>query len=352
MRRGSHVRCQDRNILYRAVLRLHFVKDRDAKLNVMNDTSIADVLDDGALPLAEDLRAAADRWLAHLGLERGYSQATLQAYERDLRQFLVFLRSELGHAPCLADLARLEVKTFRSFMASRRRNGATSRSLARTMSALRTFFRWLENSSPLKTHAVRQVALPRVPHSVPKPLTVEKARALVEDGADGDWIAARDTAVLLLLYGAGLRISEALGLRRADAPGRERDVLRVTGKGNKERLVPVLPVIQEGILRYIEACPYPLEPDGPLFVGAKGGPLSPRIIQLAIERLRASLGLPDTATPHALRHSFATHLLSAGADLRQIQELLGHASLSTTQVYTEVDRERLLEVYDAAHPRA
>ncbi len=336
----------------RSVPRLDFVKDHDAKLKAMNDASIADVLDDGALPLAEDLRAAAGRWLAHLGQERGYSQATLKAYERDLRQFLGFLRSELGHAPCLADLARLEVKTFRSFMAARRRNGATSRSLARTMSALRTFFRWLENSSPLKTHAVRQVGLPRVPHSVPKPLTVDKARALVEDDDAADWIGARNTAVLLLLYGAGLRISEALGLRRADAPTRERDVLRVIGKGNKERLVPVLPVIQEGILRYIEACPYPLEPDGALFVGAKGGPLSPRIIQLAIARVRASLGLPDTATPHALRHSFATHLLSAGADLRQIQELLGHASLSTTQVYTEVDRERLLEVYDAAHPRA
>jgi len=318
----------------------------------MSATSIADALDDGALPLAEDLKTAAGRWLAYLGHERGYSHATLQAYERDLRQFLVFVRGELGHAPCLADLARLEVKTFRSFMASRRRAGATSRSLARTMSALRTFFRWLENESPLKTHAVRHVALPRIPHSVPKPLTVEKARALVEDGAGDDWIAVRDTAVLLLLYGSGLRISEALGLTRADAPTRERDVLRVTGKGNKERLVPVLPVIQEGILRYIELCPYPLVPEGPLFLGAKGGPLSPRIIQLAIERLRASLGLPDTATPHALRHSFATHLLSAGADLRQIQELLGHASLSTTQVYTEVDRERLLEVYDAAHPRA
>jgi integrase/recombinase XerC len=333
--------------------RLQLVKDRDAKLRVMNDTSmIADVLDDGALPLAEDLKDAAGQWLAYLGQERGYSPATLEAYERDLRQFLAFLRGELGHAPCLADLAPLEVKTFRSFMAARRRNGATSRSLARTMSALRTFFRWLENSSPLKTHAVRQVALPRVPHSVPKPLTVEKARALVEDGAGGDWIAVRDTAVLLLLYGSGLRISEALGLRRADAPTRGRDTLRVMGKGNKERLVPVLPVIQEGIVGYIEACPYVLEPEGPLFVGAKGGPLSPRIIQLAIERLRGSLGLPDTATPHALRHSFATHLLSAGADLRQIQELLGHASLSTTQVYTEVDRERLLAVYDAAHPRA
>lgn len=318
----------------------------------MSDNSKANVLDEGGLPLGSDLEEAAGRWLLYLRHERGYAEATLDAYERDLRQFLVFVRGDLEHAPCLADLARLEVKTFRSFLAARRRGGATSRTLARTMSALRTFFRWLESTSPVKTHAVRHVSMPRVPHSVPKPLTVEKARGLIEDGAGDDWIGARDTAVLLLLYGAGLRISEALGLKRSDAPGEGRDVLRITGKGNKERLVPVLPVIQQGIARYIAMCPYPLPPESPLFLGAKGGPLSPRIIQLAIERLRGALGLPDTATPHALRHSFATHLLSAGADLRQIQELLGHASLSTTQVYTEVDRERLLEVYDAAHPRA
>jgi integrase/recombinase XerC len=220
------------------------------------------------------------------------------------------------------------------------------------MSALRTFFRWLEANRLFESPAVRHVAMPRVPHSVPKPLTIDRARALVDEGARGDWVAARDTAVLLLLYGSGLRISEALGLKRSEAPVSGRDVLRVTGKGRKERLVPVLPVTQAAVERYIAACPYPLHPDGPLFLGEKGGPLSPRIIQLAIERLRSALGLPDTATPHALRHSFATHLLSAGADLRQIQELLGHASLSTTQVYTEVDRERLLEVYDAAHPRA
>jgi integrase/recombinase XerC len=189
---------------------------------------------------------------------------------------------------------------------------------------------------------------------VPKPLTVEKAAELVEGGkaAELDWIAARDAAVLLLLYGAGLRISEALGLKLKDAPSETRDVLRITGKGRKERLVPILPVARDAIQRYVALCPYPLRPDDPLFVGARGGELSPRIIQLAVERLRGELALPGTATPHALRHSFATHLLSAGADLRQIQELLGHASLSTTQVYTEVDRARLLAVYDAAHPRA
>jgi integrase/recombinase XerC len=184
-------------------------------------------------------------------------------------------------------------------------------------------------------------------------LTVDKAASVVADSMEAklDWIAARDLAVLLLLYGSGLRVSEALGLVRKDAPTPERDVLRIEGKGGKERLVPVLPITQEAIARYIALCPYPLKADGPLFLGAKGGALSPRIIQLLMEDLRDSLGLPETATPHALRHSFATHLLRAGADLRQIQELLGHASLSTTQIYTEVDRERLLQVYDAAHPR-
>jgi integrase/recombinase XerC len=239
-------------------------------------------------------------------------------------------------------------------MARRRKDGAVSRSLARTMSALRSFFRWLEESERLTNRALGAVALPKIPHGLPKPLTVEKASHVVEGGmeAELDWVAARNVAVLLLLYGAGLRISEALGLRTKDAPTADRDTLRIVGKGGKERLVPVLPLVIEGVARYRALVPYPLEPDGPLFLGAKGGPLSPRIIQLAIASMRDRLGLPATATPHALRHSFATHLLSAGADLRQIQELLGHASLSTTQVYTEVDRARLLEVYDAAHPRA
>ena len=198
------------------------------------------------------------------------------------------------------------------------------------------------------------LALPKVGHGVPKPLTIDKARSVVDGGmaADLDWVAARDVAVLLLLYGCGLRISEALGIKTKDAPTTDRDVMRISGKGGKQRAVPVLPVTISAIARYRSLVPYDLEPDGPLFLGAKGGPLSPRLIQLAMERMREELSLPDTATPHALRHSFATHLLSAGADLRQIQELLGHASLSTTQVYTEVDRKRLLEVYDAAHPRA
>lgn len=316
--------------------------------------SISDVLKaDGGLDLSGDLASSIEQWLDHLMHEKDASPATIAAYTRDLRDFLAWLKARLGAAPCLGDLAQLDAKAIRAFMVSRRRAGLESRSLARTMSALRTFFRWLEATSTLAARAIFAVRMPKVPHGVPKPLTREKAAAVVagEGAADLDWISARDVAVLLLLYGSGLRISEALSLTPASAPTGLNDVIRIKGKGGKERLVPVLPVTEQAIRRYVGLCPYPLANDEALFRGAKGGPLSPRLIQLAIARLRDVLGLPQTATPHALRHSFATHLLAAGADLRQIQELLGHASLSTTQIYTEVDRERLLEVYEAAHPR-
>jgi len=307
------------------------------------------------LPLGADLERTAGQWLDHLIHERDYTPKTREAYGRDLEQFTTFLRGRLGHAPCLGDMQALTVKDFRAFLTSRRKAGINSRSLARTLSALRSFFRWLEQRDLAKNRAVLQVARPKVPHSLPKPLTIAKAAELVAPETHdekSDWIAARDTAVLLLLYGAGLRISEALSLQVKDAPTPERDVARIVGKGGKERLAPILPVTIEAIARYQALCPYPLNDETPLFLGARGGPLSPRIIQLAVARLRDTLGLPENATPHALRHSFATHLLSAGADLRQIQELLGHASLSTTQIYTEVDRDRLLAVYDQAHPRA
>ena len=310
---------------------------------------------DGELPLSGDLVEAVLAWLATLEQIRGYSSHTLAAYERDVRQFLGFLRGHLGHPPTLADLGCLPPKTFRAFLSARRRQGAESRSIARGLSTLRMFFRWLEEQGILKNRTVLAIATPKIPHSIPKPLTPAKALRVVDEGGDGataDWIGARDAAVLSLLYGSGLRISEALGITPNDAPTALRDTLRITGKGNKERVVPVLPVSVAAIARYRELCPYILIPDEPMFLGSKGGPLSPRIIQLLMERMRGALGLPDTATPHALRHSFATHLLGAGADLRQIQELLGHASLSTTQVYTEVDRARLLKVYDAAHPRS
>jgi integrase/recombinase XerC len=309
---------------------------------------------DAELPLAGDLHESIRAWLSHLDSERGQSDATRDAYARDLRQFLAFFKHQLGHPPCLSDLARLDVKTVRAFLAHRRKAGVVSRSLARSLSALRMYFRWLEREETLKNRAVTEVALPKIPHAIPKPLNVEAATDVVRPNGndEDDWIAVRDRAVLILLYGCGLRISEALALSPRTAPIEGRDMMHVIGKGGKERLVPVLPVVSETISRYVSLYPYPLERDGPLFRGARGGPLSPRLIQLAMEKLRADLGLPVTATPHALRHSFATHLLSAGADLRQIQELLGHASLSTTQIYTEVDRERILNVYDKAHPRA
>ncbi|MDX2289962.1 MAG: tyrosine recombinase XerC [Hyphomicrobiaceae bacterium] len=302
----------------------------------------------------DGLQEITEAWLTHLRSERDASEHTIAAYRRDVAQLVSFLASQLGHPPTQSDLERLDARSIRGFMASRRRAGVASRSLSRSISALRSFFRWLEADGRLKNRAVMRVALPKLPHGVPKPLTVEKARAVVAPGleAELDWVAARDTAVLLLLYGCGLRISEALGITLRDAPVRGRDALVIAGKGNKERMVPVLGVVANATERYLSLVPYTIAPDEPMFRGAKGGPLSPRIIQLAMAKSREAMGLPETATPHALRHSFATHLLSAGADLRQIQDLLGHASLSTTQLYTEVDRERLLEVYDAAHPRA
>jgi integrase/recombinase XerC len=225
----------------------------------------------------------------------------------------------------------------------------------RVLAGNRAFARFLERHGKGKVGALAAVRAPKTPKTLPRPLAIAAARRMADaDLAAGDarepWIHARDAAVLGLLYGCGLRISEALGLRRADAGAG--DALTVMGKGRKQRMVPLLPQVTKLIADYVALCPYDLADDGPLFVGAKGGPLSPRLIQLAMARLRGALGLPETATPHALRHSFATHLLARGGDLRSIQELLGHASLSTTQIYTEVDADRLIEAYRSAHPRA
>ncbi|MEO1205120.1 MAG: tyrosine recombinase XerC [Pseudomonadota bacterium] len=307
-----------------------------------------------ALDDCSALSEAVRHWLAWLELERDASEHTLTAYGRDLEKFSLFLKRAFKEEPTLAHLRTVDAMIFRGFLAERRRQGTGSRSMARTLSALRTFFDWLEAREVLVNRSIRQVAMPKVGHGIPKPLTVEKAARLMAtpDDVARDWVQARDQAVLLLLYGCGLRISEALNLSHGDAPLPGRDTLRILGKGKKERVVPVLPITQDAVANYVALCPFPFVSDGPLFFGEKGGALSPRIVQLMIARLREALELPDTATPHALRHSFATHLLSAGADLRQIQDLLGHASLATTQVYTEVDRERLLAVYDAAHPRS
>jgi len=297
------------------------------------------------------------RWLAHLRAERRLSPKTVEAYGRDLRQCLDFLCAHGGARVTLKRFSQLQAQDVRAFMAMRRADDIASRSLMRTLAGLRSFGRFLEREGKGKVGALSAIRAPKVGKTLPKPLPVAAAKRLADaDERAGEtretWILARDAAVMALLYGSGLRISEALGLKRRDVPRPgEGDVLVITGKGNKTRMVPVLQNVLALVADYVALCPHPLPPEGPIFVGARGGPLSPRIIQLAMERLRGALGLPDSATPHALRHSFATHLLSRGGDLRAIQELLGHSSLSTTQVYTGIDTERLLEVYRAAHPR-
>ena len=305
---------------------------------------------------SRDVSAEVASWLAYLGAERRMSAKTVDSYRRDVSQFLRFLAEHLGGAPTLKQLAKLAPPDVRAFMAARRNEGVGSRSLMRCLAGIRSFTRFLERKGKGRVAAVTAVRAPKVPKTLPKPLAVSAAvRITSTDLREGEtreqWIIARDAAVLALLYGSGLRLSEALSLKRSDArPNTE--ALVVTGKGRKKRMIPVLPQVLKAIDEYLELCPFHLKPEGPLFVGARGGTLSPRIVQLAMARLRGKLGLADSATPHALRHSFATHLLARGGDLRAIQELLGHASLSTTQIYTAVDTDRLLEVYVSAHPRA
>jgi integrase/recombinase XerC len=307
---------------------------------------------------SRDVAAEMVRWLAHLSSERGMSTKTVEAYERDLRQVLRFLTGHLGGRAMLSELATLTPQDVRAFMAARRAAGIGGRSLMRALAGVRSFARFLERNGKGKVGALAAVRPPKLSKTLPKPLPITAAKRVTDAAARAGedrapWILARDAAVLSLLYGCGLRISEALGLKRGEVPEPgQGDAITVTGKGNKQRMVPLLPQVSQSIADYIALCPYDLPAEGPLFVGARGGPLSPRILQLAMERLRGGLGLPDSATPHALRHSFATHLLGRGGDLRAIQELLGHASLSTTQIYTAVDTERLLEVYRNTHPRA
>lgn len=306
----------------------------------------------------DDLNAEIRRWLGHLRAERRLSPKTLEAYARDLRQCLEFLTEHWGERISLKRFATLEAGDVRAFMASRRADAIGGRSLMRALAGLRSFARFLEREGKGKLGALSAIRAPKVGKTLPKPLQIASAKRLADpDERAGEeretWVLVRDAAVLALLYGSGLRISEALGLKRRDVPQPGKgDTLIVTGKGNKTRMVPVLQNVLELIADYAAQCPHRLAPEGPMFVGARGGPLSPRIIQLTMERLRGALGLPDSATPHALRHSFATHLLTRGGELRAIQELLGHASLSTTQIYTGIDSERLLDVYATAHPRA
>lgn len=306
---------------------------------------------------APDLAGEAVAWLAYLAATKRSSAHTLDAYARDLRQFLAFLAQDQGAPSDLAGFCGVRPNQIRAFMAERRANGVDSRSLLRGLSGLRSFARHLERNGHPQTPALALVRTPKIARSLPKPLAAADACDVTDPRTRAGelrppWVLARDAAVLGLLYGAGLRISEALAMTREAAPVGALDQVTVIGKGRKIRSVPVIAPVRRAIEDYLAQCPFVPDPKGPLFLGQKGGPLSPRIIQLAMERMRGALGLPDTATPHALRHSFATHLLARGGDLRSIQELLGHASLSTTQIYTAVDSTRLLEAWRAAHPRA
>jgi integrase/recombinase XerC len=300
--------------------------------------------------LAPDAAAVAKAWLQSLAKEKRVSPKTVEAYGRDLLQFAAFLAEHLGAAATVSDLAELPLPDFRSFMAKRRSDGNEVRSLARKMSSLRSFFKFAEVRGHFHNRAYGAVRSPKLPHAIPRPLSIDMAEKVTADedlASDVPWIAARDKAILTLLYACGLRISEALALTESQL---RHSPMTIIGKGGKGRLVPLLPEVKTLIEAYVDLCPFPLKPSEPLFRGAKGGVLSPRIVQLSMQRLRSALNLPDTATPHAMRHSFASHLLGNGANLRVIQDLLGHASLSSTQIYTEVNRAHLLEQYRKAFP--
>jgi integrase/recombinase XerC len=319
--------------------------------------SPSDSVELAALPAAPDLATAVTAWLRRLAAERRMSPHTTEAYARDARQFLAFLAERYGAPASISDFADCPPSTLRAFLARRRAQGVEGRSLQRALSSLRSLARHIAREGGATASALGAVRPPKAPRRLPRPLMPADAKAVAttaprEGEAREQWVLARDAAVLALCYGAGLRISEALSIRRADAPVGAVETVTVVGKGKKMRSAPVIAPVRAAVEDYLALCPFKLKPDGPLFVGAKGGPLSPRIVQLAMERMRGALGLPDSATPHALRHSFATHLLARGGDLRTIQELLGHASLSTTQVYTNVDGARLLAAYRSAHPRA
>ncbi|KII12119.1 tyrosine recombinase XerC [Phaeobacter sp. S60] len=298
-------------------------------------------------------RDALEQWLAGLAALQGAAENTVTAYRGDVVEFLAFMTQHFGGPQGLGALAEISTGDMRAWMAATRATGTGARSLARKLSAVKSFYTWLAERQGFEPTAVLSARSPKFQKKLPRPLAEDAARAVIETvefQSTTDWVAARDVAVVTLLYGCGLRISEALGLTGADAPLPA--VLRITGKGGKERIVPVLPAARQAVDRYLRLCPHPQERGAPLFRGVRGGALNARLIRSAMAQARAQLGLPASATPHALRHSFATHLLEAGGDLRAIQELLGHASLSTTQAYTAVDTAHLMDVYNRAHPKA
>jgi integrase/recombinase XerC len=303
---------------------------------------------------AAEALAEFNQWLT---AERRSADKTVEAYTRDIAHFLTFLTTHLGGEPHVADLARLSRHDVIAWLAHRRSNdNLAASSRARAASSLRTFYRFLDRRLDAPNAKAMMFEAPRRPHRLPRPLTEDAADGAIDAASEGgmleqpEWVLARDAAILSLLYGAGLRLSEALSLTGKDSPAPE--ALRILGKGQKIRMVPLIGVVREAVDAYAGLCPYPRLPNEPLFRGLRGGPLNPRLVQRLMERVRMEMGLPETATPHALRHSFATHLLAHGGDLRSIQALLGHASLSTTQIYTGVDAARLKQVHREAHPRA
>jgi integrase/recombinase XerC len=300
---------------------------------------------------AADLAKALGAWQTWLKVEKNVSKHTLRAYTGDLSQFVQFLSGHLGRAISIGDVAGANLSDFRSWMSRQTINGRANASRARTLSGLKNFLSWMDKQGYAHNAAIKTVRTPKLPRKLPRPLHENQAINILAETGDGDWVSLRDRALFTLLYGCGLRIDEALGLNISDLP---RDgFLRVVGKGRKERQVPVLDMVNTALSQYRTACPYGEEPSRPLFIGEKNGKrLNQGVAQKAMRDLRRKLGLPETATPHALRHSFATHLLQNGANLREIQELLGHASLSTTQRYTDINAEEMLAIYRKAHPRA
>jgi integrase/recombinase XerC len=299
------------------------------------------------------LTDALDRWLDHARALDAVADNTIKAYRADVLGFLAFMQGHFGEAQGIGAIARIGVGDMRAWMARERSRGIAPRSLARALSAVKSFYRWLSEREGFEPTAVLSARAPKFHRKLPRPLAEDAAREMIDRvglQATEPWVAARDEAVVTLLYGCGLRISEALGLTGRDLPLPE--VLRIRGKGGKERIVPVIPAAREAVAHYVSLSPFEPEPNAPIFRGARGGALSPRAIQKVMEQARLQLGLPATATPHAMRHSFATHLLARGGDLRAIQELMGHASLSTTQAYTAVDAAHLMDVYERAHPRS
>ncbi len=306
-----------------------------------------------ALTLPQDVRDAIADWRQWLSAERRASNHTTENYLADLYAFLGFIQVHLGDAPGIRDLLRLNPRDFRSWLARRSMDGLAKSSTARALSSLRNFYRFLDRTGRGQNAAVNSIRNPKLPQSVPKPLSPQDAMAVLDNAGawqDEPWLAKRNLALFTLLYGCGLRISEALDLNANQRP--TGDSLIITGKGNKQRLVPVLQIVRDAIDDYAKTCPYAPDGNDPLFLGTRGKRLVAQVAQREMRKIRGLLNLPDTATPHAMRHSFATHLLAGGGDLRTIQDLLGHASLSTTQRYTAVDTERMMAVYQGTHPRA